>query len=896
MKRLAICALSLAIWAYAAAAYAAEQSDPMDDVSPGALLRADQFDKLEEYYDHYLKQYDPKVVNSYIPVWAAFNNIGYTEDLLPHYNKWVAAKPKSYAALLMRGSYYRQYAWTARGAGFINTVTEKGYDLFTQRLLLANTDVTSASLLNPAVPFHFSEMLQLDMGLQRGRLASFSHLMQARKIDPSFYPAHMIYMWMNRPRWGGSPEILKKFAQDYADSVPGSLLPLLWTEYHDEMSNTMNEGPTWWTKPGNWEQVDAIFKKLIEINPEPKKTGLRCTYVSFASRANKPDVLREQLELIGPNWKGGGYNGVDYGLFYIQRAWPKQNANEWLIGRATAALKDKPRSADLYFARGVAEKANKQYEAALGDLRTALQLDPDLTDAWVRIASACDQTSRTQEAIDAADRCLLCEPSDEQALLIKGKNLQKLGQTDAVEKMYRDSLKIHPSLNRVSWSYGSILLNAKRYADVVEVVDKAERFLDADKDHDATFILLRMRAQAKIEMNNPEAVEEYGELLKIEDNESDAEAALGKMVLSGGVWEPYQTRIQELIDKNCKGKDEADRKRRLNIFHLGANNAADAVALAETLTQQSPNDPKVRHQLAKAYLTSKRYAESMKIYQKLCAENPNDLDAFLGVGRCQFESGDLDGAIATGKEFYQKYETKATQEQKTLAANILGHALDAKQKKAGRQPNVMPRRPNGSMSLSSEKLRKLTKQPEEALILVVDGIEANPTSSDSYSDFLFFSRFGMKTYVPASLQIQHVIELAEKRNGPQETELQTQCFESNKKSALQFLQRIRQTQENKPLDAGANLKAPGAHYAIARILLLPDFKGADPARALKEAEEGARLGDNPIRAQEYIMVAHERMGNLTESLKVAQEILKKDPKSACARLQIMWLDRVKGIK
>lgn len=896
MKRLAVCALALTIWAYAAAAYAAEQSDPMDDVSPGALLRADQFDKIEEYYDHYLKQYDPKVVNSYLPVWAAISNIDYAEDLLPHYDKWVAAKPKSYAALLMRGSYYRQYAWTARGGGFINTVTEKGYDLFTQRLLLADTDVTSASLLKPAVPFHFYEMLQLDMGLQRGRLVSFSHLMQARKIDPSFYPAYTVYMFMNRPRWGGSTEIMKKFAQDYADSAPGSLLPLLWTEYHDEMCNTMNEGPTWWTKPGNWEQVDAIFKKLIEANPEPKKTGLRCMYVSFASRANKPDVLREQLELIGPHWGGGGYNGIDYGLFYIQKAWPKQNANEWLIARATAALKDKPRSANLYFARGVAEKANKQYEAALGDLRTALQLDPDLTDAWVRIASACYQTSRTQEAIDAADRCLLCEPSNETALVIKGGSLQKLNQAAAAEKMYRDSLKMHPALNRVSWGYGSMLLKAKRYADVVQVVDNAESFLNNDMDHESTFVLLKMRAQAKMELNNAEAVEEYGELLKIEDNESDAEAALGKMVLSGGVWEPYQTRIQELIDKNCKGKDEADHKRRLGIFHLGANNGTAAVALAETLTQQSPNDPKARHRLAMAYLTAKRYAESLKVYQKLCAENPNDLDAILGVGRCQFESGDMDGAIKTIMEFHQKFGAKATQEQKTLAANIIGHALDAKQKKPGLQPNIMRRRPNGSMSLSSEKLRTLAKQPEEALILIVDSIEANPTSSDSYSDFLFFSRFGMKTYVPASLQIQHVIELAGKRNGPAESELQTQCFESNKNSALQFLQRNRQTQENTPLDAGANSNAPGPHYAMARSLLLPDFKGADPARAIKEAEEGARLGGDPIRAQEYIMVAHERMGNLTESLKVAREILKKDPKSACARLQIMWLDRVKGIK
>lgn len=893
MKHLAVCALSVAMFVFAAAAYAENKADPMENVSPGALLRADKFDELEAYYASYFKNYNPKVVNAYEPVWVALNRISYSEDLLPHYNKWVAAKPKSYAALVLRTGFYRQYAWTARGAGFINTVSRQGYDIFTQRLLLADADITSASLLNPSMPFHYYEMLQLDMALQRGSISSFSHLMKARQIDPSFYPVYMVYMFMNRPRWGGSVEIMKKIAQDYADNVPGSLLPLLWTDYHDEMSNALNEGEKWWSKPGNWEQVDAVFKKLIEATPEPKKTGLRCTYVTFASRANKLNVLQEQLELIGPNWRAHTRYDVESELYYIRQAWPKTNWYEWLISRATTELKNEPQNALLYFSRGVAEKFNKQYDAALSDLKSALKLDPDLIDAWQSIAQVCDWTSKTQEAIDAADKYLLYAPSDEIALTIKGSNLQKLGHADAAEKLYRDSLNLHPALMKVARAYGYMLLDNKRYEELVQLVDKAEPFLKPDMDRKTAFVLLNLRAQAKMELNNPEAVEEYGKLLTLEDTEKYAESALGKMNLIGGTWEPYKARIKELMDQNCKGKDERDHKLRLNAFNLGAYNWADAVALGESMTKNSPNDPKAQHQLAKAYLTSRRYADALKIYRKLHAENPNDLDAMLGVGRGLLETGDHDGAVKIGMEFHQKYGAKATQEQKALAATIIGHALEAKQKKTGTGPNAVTRKPSGFMSLSSPELRKLLGKTEEALVVAVNNIEANPASLDSYSDFLYFSSFGTKTYVSSRLQIQHVIELAEKRNGPPATPLQTQIFENNKNHVLKQMQR---GGYDIAKDPKANLKFYGARYETARTLLKPNAADADPVRAMKEAEEGIRLGGDPVRGQEYMMVAQERLGNLEESRKVAQEILKKDPKNVCARLQIMWLDRVKTPK
>lgn len=889
MRQMAMCAA--AVLMFAIVANAQQPADPMADVSPGAMLRADKFDELEAYYAHYFKSYNPKVVNSYQPLNAAFYKIDFSEDLLPHCNKWIVAKPNSYAALLVRAGFYREYAWTARGSGFINTVSDKGYEIFTQRLLIADAAITKAAEMNPNVPFHYYEMLQLDMALQRGKVESFSHFMKARQIDPSFYPAYRMYLFMNRPRWGGSTEFMKKFAHDYADSVPGSELPMLWVEYHDEMSNPMNEDAAWWSKPGNWDQVDAIFKKLIEAVPEPRKGALRCSYVRYASRAKKLDVLRNQLELIGPNWRGYSYEDTAYYLAYIKQAWPNANENEWLITRTTAELKNKPQKADLYFSRAIAERYNKQYDASLRDLVATLKLDPAKIDAWRCMAEVCDRTSQTQEAIKAADRYLLRKPDSENVIAIKGSNLRKLGQNDAQYKLYRDSLNLHPAMNRISWDYAYWLMKDNSYHEAVEVVDKAEPFLKPKENRLTAFALLEIRARAKMAMNNPEAVEEYGNLLTIEDTETEAEAALGKMYLIGGTWEPYKTRIKELIEKNCKAKDDKDHRWRLTVFGQGANNTVDILSIAELMVKTSPNDPKARQMLAYAYLVNNRPAEALKLYQELYQENTSGKDAMLGLARALCATGEYDAAYKLGNEFLAKHNTTATPEEKEVAANIVGYSMQAKKENERRQTGDMSRPAPGSMSLSTPEMRNLAqdKKTDEALVIAVNHMESDPGSLDAYSDFLYFARLPTRTHVSSLLQIEHVIGLAEKRNAPPADPIDTQVYEYNKKNCVTVIALYADRDPAK--DQNATLNTAAGRYATARGLLLA--KSPDPARAIKAAEEGIGLGGDPVRALEYIMVAHEKMGNLDESRKVAQEILKKDPKNACARIQIMWLDKVK---
>jgi hypothetical protein len=80
------------------------------------------------------------------------------KDLVPHSNKtsdsefqktilllaqWKTAKLESPTPRIGLAKIYKNYAWKARGSGFAKTVTEEGWKLFFQRLLMAAEELSS---------------------------------------------------------------------------------------------------------------------------------------------------------------------------------------------------------------------------------------------------------------------------------------------------------------------------------------------------------------------------------------------------------------------------------------------------------------------------------------------------------------------------------------------------------------------------------------------------------------------------------------------------------------------------------------------------------------------------------------------------------------------------------
>jgi hypothetical protein len=77
------------------------------------------------------------------------------EEHLSYLDRWVEARPDSITAQVTLAGAYVSYAWAARGEGYSDTVTENGWNLFSQRLAKARSILAEAGDLSPRCPEWF---------------------------------------------------------------------------------------------------------------------------------------------------------------------------------------------------------------------------------------------------------------------------------------------------------------------------------------------------------------------------------------------------------------------------------------------------------------------------------------------------------------------------------------------------------------------------------------------------------------------------------------------------------------------------------------------------------------------------------------------------------------------
>lgn len=685
MKRLAMCALST-VFMFAAVAYAEDKTDPMADVSPEALLRADQFDKLEAYYSGILKKYNPKTANSYDAAWRAIDGISYSSDLPAHLDRWVAAKPNSPVARLIRGGFYIEHAWAARGSGFANTVSRQGWEEFGKRLELANADLTAAAQLDPHSPFPYAGLITIDMGMSRGVKSAAEHLAAARAIDPSFYPAHSNFMFMNTPRWGGSLDAMKAIAEKHADSVPGSVLPLLWVGYHEEAASSMNVGELWWKEPGVWEQVDGIFKKTIPLRANP--SSLRSWYADTAFHAGHPEIAREQLDLLGPDWKFSN-RSLRYVFYLTSQVFPGRNAYEWMVGKATAALQKNPRSAQALMMRGVACVSLDRDDQAIADLKKALEIDPDLTECWSELAIEYRHTKQYAQAIEAADRYLLSHAHDDNTIALKGHALRDLGKIDDAIAWLEGELEKYPSLPTAHYALGCALVEKHDLRKTVAVAERGRQWAVSNNDRSNQVNLNWLLGNAHAGLNQrDQAFDNYVEALKLDDGEFMIDT-FANLYTNGSGWEPYRERIVKTVEQNFHSypKDKTRHDAVLAKFRQTIAKPQTASKTVSWTFDANPEDPDGYVALAESHMRAKQYdkgletclsglkafpqnadlreeqgrflealsrqADAIAVYRKLIAEKPAEPRYYEELMRCYVATKQEREAAALCEDFFK---------------------------------------------------------------------------------------------------------------------------------------------------------------------------------------------------------------------------------------------------
>ena len=127
---------------------------------------------------------------------------------------WERQSPDSITARVALGISLVEFAWKARGGGYSDTTTDRGMQLFKDRLDMAEEVLNSARKLRETCPHWYLVMLQI--GLAQGwELSRFNQVFeQGTAVEPMYYYLYRLKAMFLMPRWYGKPGDWERFAEE----------------------------------------------------------------------------------------------------------------------------------------------------------------------------------------------------------------------------------------------------------------------------------------------------------------------------------------------------------------------------------------------------------------------------------------------------------------------------------------------------------------------------------------------------------------------------------------------------------------------------------------------------------------------------------------------------------
>jgi hypothetical protein len=218
--------------------------------------------------------------------------------------------PDDYTTWLLKGTAYIQMAWNARGGGYADKVSKQGWELFFERLAVAENALTNAWRIDPTDAQIPTTMIRVDEARQKSRDDMERWFNRAMALDPNNYQACSYKLHYLYPQWYGSRDDMIAFGKEcVASKTWGGTVPLILSDAHREYWLYLpdsEEKTNYWKQPDVWPDIQASFSRFFDLSPHA--TGWYPNYAWYAYRCEQWDKLNElipKLELVNYDYFGG---------------------------------------------------------------------------------------------------------------------------------------------------------------------------------------------------------------------------------------------------------------------------------------------------------------------------------------------------------------------------------------------------------------------------------------------------------------------------------------------------------------------------------------------------------------------------------------------------------------
>ncbi|OAI54993.1 hypothetical protein AYO44_13795 [Planctomycetaceae bacterium SCGC AG-212-F19] len=220
--------------------------------------------------------------------------------------------------LLVKGQFYRHYAWDGRGGEYADKVTPERWKLFEERLGEAEKALEAAwkevahqnSLLNTIIA---KEMIIVEAGQGRGRERMELWFQRAMLADPDNSTACSAKIFYLEPKWHGSPKELLEFGNDcVATNNWESAVPVTLTLVHIALARYVPKAKVdeYWAQPAVWRDIQKVYEPYLKR--DPKDRYCRSVYLNWAVQCQQYGEAQRQIEILGDNYSRLIYSAAEY--------------------------------------------------------------------------------------------------------------------------------------------------------------------------------------------------------------------------------------------------------------------------------------------------------------------------------------------------------------------------------------------------------------------------------------------------------------------------------------------------------------------------------------------------------------------------------------------------------
>ncbi|GAA3381818.1 DUF4034 domain-containing protein [Cryptosporangium minutisporangium] len=134
--------------------------------------------------------------------------------------EWADAEPRSHLPMLVRGAHAIDWAWLARGNKWAKNTSTAQFRIFERRLRFAHEYLVEAIARNPHDPTAWAELIVCGVGMGLGVQEAQRRFGEAVARHRWHLGAHSGLFMQLCLKWGGSDELMHRFALETAATAP----------------------------------------------------------------------------------------------------------------------------------------------------------------------------------------------------------------------------------------------------------------------------------------------------------------------------------------------------------------------------------------------------------------------------------------------------------------------------------------------------------------------------------------------------------------------------------------------------------------------------------------------------------------------------------------------------